>query len=196
MATVPLSSSTDRLSSRHGGRAARSARRRRRRRARWCRCGIASSAGSMRAASLSSRSLRSVASASAPMSGPLGLAAPRPDVFVGGEIDLDLGARCDDRADVTTLHHGVRLGRQLALALAHHRANLGVPRDDGHGTVDARIADRGRDVLAGDRRRASRRSSSTGCSAASRPSARRPRARSPRAARATSPPGTWRPVSR
>ena len=62
--------------------------------------------------------------------GPLGLAAARADRRVGDEVDLHLGLRRDDRADVAALDHDVALGPELALALAHHLAHLGVAGDD------------------------------------------------------------------
>ena len=140
---------------------------------------IASSAGSMRDASLSSRSRRSVASASAPMSGPLGLAAPCANALVGGEVDLHVGARSDDRADVAALHHGVGLVRR---ARAGARASLRAPPG-----AARRRAPRGRSRVSRIAAVTSSPaiatcpavSSSTGCSACElAEAARRPRARS------------------
>ena len=111
----------------------------------------ASSAGCMRARSLSSRARRSVASASAPMSGRSAWRRCSRTRPVGDEVDLDVGVRADDRADVAALDHRVALLRELALALPHDLAHLGMPRDDRHHAVDPRLADRGGDVGARDR---------------------------------------------
>ena len=52
----------------------------------------------------------------------------------------------DDGADVAALDHDVALGGELALALAHHLAHLGVARDDRNHPVDAHLPDRRGDV--------------------------------------------------
>ena len=104
----------------------------------------------MRTRSDSSRSLRSVASASAPMSGRSASRRRARTVRVGDEVDLHLGVGRDDGADVAALDHDVALAAELALPLAHHLAHLRVPRDDRHHPVDARLADRGGHVGAGD----------------------------------------------
>ena len=69
---------------------------------------------------------------------------------VGDEIHLDLGLRRDDGADVAALDHDVALLAELPLPLAHHLAHRRVPRDDRDHPVDPRVADRRRDVGAGD----------------------------------------------
>ena len=74
----------------------------------------------------------------------------RADVGIGLEIDLHLGARRDDRADVAALDHDVALRGELTLPLAHHLAHLVVARDDRDHPVDARLADRRGHVGAGD----------------------------------------------
>src|SRR4029453_8066989 len=55
--------------------------------------------------------------------GPLRLTTPRADARVSREVNLDVGARRDDGADVAAFHHRVRLGGALALALAHDRGH-------------------------------------------------------------------------
>ena len=117
--------------------------------------------------------------------GPLGWRRARADVAVRDEVDLHLGVGRDDGADVPALDDGVALLRELALALAHHLADLRMAGDDG---TSRSIAAGGslRDV---GRPRSSTRpssSNSTGCSSrelAQR--ARRRRADSRCAARAT-----------
>ena len=76
-----------------------------------------------------------MASASAPISG-RSAARRRARARVGDEVDLDLGVRRDDGADVAALDHGVALVAELALALAHDLAHLGVAGDDRHHAVD------------------------------------------------------------
>ena len=103
--------------------------------------------------------------------GPLGLPAPRAHRGVGDEVDLHLGLRRDDGADVAALDHDVALGAELALALAHHLAHLRVARDDRHHPVDPHLADRVGDVGVVDVARGRRSSKTTGFSRASAPSA-------------------------
>ena len=78
--------------------------------------------------------------------GPLGLAPRGANRRIGLQVDLHLGVGRDDRADVAALDHDVALMAELALPLAHHLAHLVVARDDRHHAVDARLADRRRDV--------------------------------------------------
>ena len=78
--------------------------------------------------------------------GPLGLPAQSANARVGLEIDLHLGLGGDDGADVPAFDHDVAIGAELALALAHHLAHLGVPRDHRHHAVDPNLADRVGDV--------------------------------------------------
>ena len=80
---------------------------------------------------------RSVASASAPIPGRSAIAPPRTLVAVGDEIDLHLGVRRDDRADVASLDHDVAVAPELALPLAHHLAHGRMARDDRNHPVDA-----------------------------------------------------------
>ena len=56
--------------------------------------------------------------------GPLGGAAAGALALVGDEVDLHVGVRRDDGADVAALDHDVALVAELALALAHHLAHL------------------------------------------------------------------------
>ena len=79
---------------------------------------------------------------------PVRHAASRTLVAVGDEIDLHLGLRCDDGADVAALDHDVAVAAELALPLPHHLAHGRVPRDDGNHSIDALLANRRRDVLA------------------------------------------------
>ena len=96
----------------------------------------ASSAGCIRAASFSSRARRSVASASAPISGRSASRRLARTSRVGLEVDLHLGVGRDDGADVAALDHDVALVPELALALAHDLAHLGMPGDDRDEPVD------------------------------------------------------------
>ena len=82
--------------------------------------------------------------------GPLGLAASRADRRIGDEVDLHLGLRRHDRADVAALDHDVALGAELALALPHHLAHLVVAGDDRDVLVDPHLPDRVGDVGAVD----------------------------------------------
>src|SRR5919201_1613275 len=74
---------------------------------------------------------------------PLGEPALGPDRPVGVEVDLHVGARAHDGADVAPLDHGIAELGELPLARAHDRSHLGVPRDDRDDPIDPRLADRG-----------------------------------------------------
>ena len=56
--------------------------------------------------------------------GPLGEPPRGAHAGVGDEVDLHLGVRRDDGADVAALDHDVALLAERALALAHHLAHL------------------------------------------------------------------------
>src|SRR5581483_3482018 len=75
--------------------------------------------------------------------GPLGAAPAGTLLAIGGEIDLHLGIRCDDGADVAALDDDVAVLAELALPFAHHFAHGRVAGNDGNHPVDARAADRG-----------------------------------------------------
>ena len=70
----------------------------------------------------------------------------RPHRLVGDKVDLYLGLRCDDGADVPPLDHDVPLLAERALPLAHHLPHLVVARDDRDELVDVGLADRGRHI--------------------------------------------------
>ena len=74
----------------------------------------------------------------------------RPGSLVGDEVNLYLGLRCDDGADVAALDDDVALVPERPLPLAHHLAHLRVARDDRDELVDVGLADRGGDVGAVD----------------------------------------------
>src|SRR5207248_10312976 len=78
------------------------------------------------------------------------LPPPRTDSGVRTQVHLHVGVRRDDRADVAALHHDVAGLGQLSLPLAHDLAHGAMRGDDGNLAVDARLADRRRDVGAGD----------------------------------------------
>ena len=69
----------------------------------------------------------------------LGLAASCARARVGVEVDLDLGIRRDDRADVPSLDDDVAVVAELTLALAHHLAHGRVVGDNGDLPVDVRL---------------------------------------------------------
>src|SRR6266566_638557 len=76
----------------------------------------------------------------------LGEPAAGADLPVSVQIDLYVGARADDRADVTALDHGITAFRELALTRAHDGSHLGMSRDHGHDAIDPGLADRGGNV--------------------------------------------------
>ena len=77
---------------------------------------------------------------------PLGQPAARAHLRIGLEVDLHRRSRGDDGADVAALDHRIALLAQLALALPHHLAHLGMPGHDRDEPVDLGPADRSGDV--------------------------------------------------
>ena len=110
----------------------------------------ASDARCVLAASRSSRRCSSAASSSTPRPSRSSVPPPHADGRIGDQPDLQLRLGHDDDADVATFDHGVTGAAELALAPAHDLADLGVPCHDRHRSVDLRLADPPRDVLARD----------------------------------------------
>jgi hypothetical protein len=82
--------------------------------------------------------------------GPVGRATTSALGCVRDEVDLHVGVRADDGADVAALDDGIAMGAELALALPHHLPDLGVARDRGDDAVDPGLPDLLRHILASD----------------------------------------------
>ena len=82
-----------------------------------------------------------MASASSPISGRSAVRRRARSACVRDQVDLHVGIRADDGADVAALDDGIAVGAELALALPHHLADPSVTRDRGDDAVDPRLAD-------------------------------------------------------
>ena len=77
-----------------------------------------------------------------------GIGRPPPRALLGRgiEIDLHVGVRKDDRADVAAFHDDAAAGAHLPLAFDEHRPHARQARDGRRRAIDLRRADRARHV--------------------------------------------------